>query len=285
MMSVRQVFLPILVLAFMISTVFAGEAPATGDSSRSRFNLDSIRNYMESVKEYEKNLKVPENRYGAEGQSKAEGLKKYFYSDEYQKKVRAETQRLKDAVFKDTINEYYPDGKETARATSKTLLSTERIYIFVSSSVPRQTLRNYAVDLDKLRDPGISMVMRGFVGGMKYVKPTLEFVTKTIVKDESCDAAKEKCETYSVNIGIDPMLFRRYRITQVPAVVYVKGLSVVDQAMSEGISNNAKASDFYVVYGDASLDYVLERIHKETKSKSIESILKALRKGFYYSDG
>jgi len=285
MMSVRQVFLPVFVLAFMISTVFAGEAPATGDPSRSRFNLDSIRNYMESVKEYEKNLKVPENRYGAEGQSKAEELRRYFYSDEYQKKVRAETQRLTDTVFKDTINEYYPDSRKTAKAVSKNLLATERIYIFVSSSVPRQTLRNYAVDLDKLRDPGISMVMRGFVGGMKHVKPTLEFVTKTIVKDESCDAAKEKCETYSVNIGIDPMLFRRYRITQVPAVVYVKGLSVADQAMSEGIGSNAKASDFYVVYGDASLDYVLERIHKETKSKSIENILKALRKGFYSSDG
>ncbi len=51
--------------------------------------------------------------------------------------------------------------------------------------------------------------------------------------------------------------------------------------MSEGLDDNTKASDYHTVYGDASLEYVLNLIQKETKSKSLEGVIAALRKGFY----
>ncbi len=80
---------------------------------------------------------------------------------------------------------------------------------------------------------------------------------------------------------IDPLLFRRYQIAKVPAVVYATDVNVMDMQMSEGLESNTEVSNYYVLYGDASLEYVLDTIHKETKSESIEGLLAVLKKGFY----
>ena len=54
--------------------------------------------------------------------------------------------------------------------------------------------------------------------------------------------------------------------------------------MSEGLKDNAHVSDYYVVYGDTSLEYALELISRETKSRSLTGLITALRKGFYVND-
>jgi hypothetical protein len=51
------------------------------------------------------------------------------------------------------------------------------------------------------------------------------------------------------------MLFRKYGITQVPAVVFVPQAHGADSG--DGAGSEADGGDYYVVYGDASLGYVL----------------------------
>jgi conjugal transfer pilus assembly protein TrbC len=244
------------------------------------FNLDSITEYMEKVDDLKKDLKVPENLYKEKGQEMAEKTYQFYQSKEFQEKLRAETERLKEGVFQKAVKDYYAENREIEKTKGK-LLPTERIYIFVSSSVPLQTLRNYVLAMDRLGDPNIVMVMRGFVDGMEYIKPTIKFVGDILRKDPSCDMTKQKCETYRADFQIDPLLFRRYQIAKVPAVVYATDVNVMDVQMSEGLESNTEMSNYYVLYGDASLEYVLDTIQKETKSKSIERLLTALRKGFY----
>lgn len=245
------------------------------------FNLDSINEYMEKVDDFKKDLKVPENLHKKQGQEIAEKTYQQYLSKEFQEKLQAETERLKEGIFKKPVEEYYSGSSKEIGKTKGKLLPTERIYIFISSSIPIQTLRNYALVLDKLRDPNIVMVMRGFVDGMKYIKPTINFVGEIFKKDPGCDLAKQKCDTYRADFQIDPLLFRRYQIAKVPAVVYATDVNVVDVQMSEGLEDNTKVSNYYVLYGDASLEYVLETIQKETKSASIEGLLTVLKKGFY----
>jgi type-F conjugative transfer system pilin assembly protein TrbC len=235
---------------------------------------------MEKVDDLKKDLKVPENLHKKEGQEMAEKTYQQYLSKEFQEKLKTETVRLKEGVFKKPVEEYYSENREIEKTKGK-LLPTERIYIFISSSVPLQTLRNYASTLDRLGDPNIVMVMRGFMDNMKYIKPTINFVSDVLRKDPGCDMAKQKCKTYRANFQIDPLLFRRYQIAKVPAVVYATDVNVMDVQMSEGLESNTAVSNYYVLYGDASLEYVLDTIHKETKSKSIEGLLTTLRKDFY----
>lgn len=148
-------------------------------------------------------------------------------------------------------------------------------------SVPIETLRRYVMDLEKIKDPSITLVMRGFVDGARLLKPTASFLSRILKKEPPCDFTGEKCAMFHTGINIDPMLFGRYGITQVPAVVYVPRLDVIEPGMSEGDSKNAAVQDFYVVHGDAALDYVFERIHSASGSKTMGRLVQALRKGFY----
>ncbi|MCC6503803.1 MAG: hypothetical protein IT362_11810 [Deltaproteobacteria bacterium] len=160
------------------------------------------------------------------------------------------------------------------------LKEDERIYIFVSSSVPKDTLRNYARDLDRLGQPRMSIVMRGFVGGMTKVRPTLEFLRGVLFKDETCDY--DKCEAYRAPALIDPLLFRRYGIEAVPAIVYAKGVRVVNFTVSEGLGEGAETGDYYILYGDAALEGALELINSEARSRSLDCLVWKLRRGEGY---
>lgn len=251
------------------------------EQTLTEFNIDSINEYMEKVDDLKKDLKVPENLYKEKGQEIAEKTHQQYLSKEFQEKLQAETKRLKEGIFKKPVEEYYSDNSKEIEKTKGKLLPTERIYIFISSSIPIQTLRNYALAMDRLGDPNIVIVMRGFVGGMKYIKPTIKFVGGILRKDPSCNMTKQKCDTYRADFQIDPLLFRRYQIAKVPAVVYATDVNVMDVQMSEGLESNTEVSNYYVLYGDASLEYVLDTIQKETKSKSIEELLSVFRKGFY----
>ncbi|MBI5642610.1 MAG: hypothetical protein HY954_03945 [Deltaproteobacteria bacterium] len=160
------------------------------------------------------------------------------------------------------------------------LKEDERIYIFISSSIPKETLRNYARNLDALGETRISMVMRGFVGGMTKARPTLEFLKGVLFKDGNCDS--EKCDAYHAQVLIDPLLFRRYGIEAVPAIVYARKIGGMDSTVSEGVKKAAEMGDYYMLYGDAALDGALEFINREAKTKSLDCLVWKIRRGHYY---
>jgi type-F conjugative transfer system pilin assembly protein TrbC len=161
------------------------------------------------------------------------------------------------------------------------LPANERIYIFISSSIPRETLRNYVRDVARLKEPNVKLVMRGLIGGVKYIKPTMRFVSGILLKNPSCAPENTRCERYAAGVNVDPLLFRRYGIREVPAIVYARNVSVLDAEMSEGMERNVKSGDYYVIHGDVALGYALDRFRAETGSKALESLVRELNAGFY----
>lgn len=246
-----------------------------------QFDLGDVGDYLENAGRLSRTIGIPENFHGARGLEEAQKTLDRFQSDEFRKKHEAEIERLKTTVFKETLNAYYGDAKKSGEKKREILPVNERIYLFVSSSIPILTLKNYARDLDRLGDPNVFMVMRGFVGGMKRVKPTLDFVRDVITEDPNCDSHKTGCKAYRVNIKIDPLLFRRYGITRVPSSVYAPDVRVADPALSEGMEGNVKTGDHYTLHGDASLEYILETFRKESGRRSIEPLLDSLKGGIY----
>ena len=247
-------------------------------------DMENVSRFMKNAGRIGQNIEIPENLHKAQGQKEAGKLLEYYQSEAFRRKYEAEIERLKRTVFKDTIDSYYGDssGAEKGSAKGGTLPGNERIYLFISSSVPIGTLRNYARDLDRLGDPNVFMVLQGFVGGMKRVKPTMDFVLKIITEDADCDIQKNKCSAYRANVKIDPLLFRKYGITRVPAAVYVPDVRIMDATLSEGMEGNAKTGDHYVLHGDASLAYMLETLRRPSGRRSIDLLIEALKGGIYH---
>ncbi len=233
--------------------------------------LDDVNALLEQSEEIENSLVLPQNHSGKEAKEKAEALTRFFSSEGYQKRLREETARLKREVLNLPLE---GSSKPEASGSGKGnfLSDSERIYLFISSAMPTRTLRNYAADLDRLGDRNISMVMRGFIGGMRHVKPTLGFVSTVIVRDPACRVKEQQCPANRINLQIDPLLFRKYKITRVPALVYVPSFFPQDQQASEGLNDTLP---HYTLYGDASLEYLIETLYRDTQRESLKKILKS----------
>lgn len=244
-----------------------------------KFDIGSLSDKMEQVEKYQKEIKIEKNPYADKMKEEAEKTYKHYQSDEFQAKIQKETERIKKdlGVSLDPFYSYYKDTVSPAVHKQK-LRQTERIYILISSSMPLETIRAYVKDAATIGDRNIVFVMRGFVDGMKYIIPTIKFAAKSMFVEKDCNPLKSDCKGYTVGFQVDPNIFRRYGVQKVPAVIYVPNITVSDPEMSEGIDRNAKVPDYYVVYGDASLHYLLEQIHKETKSIPIKSIMEVLKK-------
>src|SRR6185369_6984622 len=194
----------------------------------------------------------------------------YYRSDEFQGRVRSETERIKSEVFGESYARFYPDS---VKGEGKGRLDeSERVYIFVSSSMPLQTVRNYVSSVARLGDPRLVMVIRGFVDGMSRIQPTIRFVADALKKDPLCSPAESECGMLQANLVVDPLLYRRYAIDRVPAVVFARGVRAENPGLSEGDIRNTDISDSYSLYGDASLDYILEIFSRESGAASIKKL-------------
>ena len=255
---------------------------AQGSASAPGFDLNAVSGVLARAHRLGERMKntLPENAYKRQGEIEARKAFEFYESPAFQKRVALENEMLKKEVFRG-LKAYYrdmgPHGKKAMSQSRKRLSHNERIYLFISSSVPEATLRTYIEHIAELKDPNIVVLMRGFIGGMKYMGPTLNYIGKLLEKDPSCGLS---CGLYGVNVEVDPLLFRRYGVLQVPAVVYAPDIEILGPG-SEGLGRNANVGKAYAFYGDAALSYSLKRINEEAKSASLAAVIKEFKHGFY----
>ena len=250
-------------IILIASVVFAGD-----------LTTDDISALLEKAKKDAVIMVLPKNDYEGVAKKQAEEA---YQSGGFQRKLALERKRILKEVFGKEA--YYKDSKKGS--TSGGLGAHERIYVFLSSSIPTETLRRYTSAAGALGDPNVRFVMRGFIGGAGQVKPTLGFVKDLLLEDPGCNPLKTTCRTYNTAVMIDPMLFEHYHIDRVPAFVYATVGGLKDPAKSEGLESNIHVSAHHEVYGDVNFEYVLEAFEKETRSAGVSALLSGLRKGFY----
>lgn len=237
--------------------------------------VEDISQALDKGAKFEGQIVIPENKWAAEMGARAAQSNNLYLSDAYQANLKKESDRLRVDIFGDNSEPAAGPEKEkpSDKKPGKRLNSDERVYLFVSNSVPLQTIRNYVESVSRLGDPNIMIVMRGFIGGVSKVAPTFRFVNSAIKVNPACDETREECMMKNASISVDPLLFRRYGVDHVPAVVYAQGVALLDLKMSEGNPDNANVKDFYKIYGDASLEYLLERIQRDSSSPSLSKLL------------
>lgn len=224
----------------------------------------------------------------AEKDASADKTARRFHDDDSSGRFDAESSRIATLLSKsdngevgaETTSEVDSSREDTSANNGPTriLQASERLYVFVSSSIPLVALRAMATDLARLKDPNVVIVLRGFVGGAKLIGPTSTLVAKIITDDPDClTSGKSDFSMKPINIVIDPLLFRRYGIERVPAIAFVRNVIVKNTEASEGIEENADSGDAWIVYGDASIPYSIELLRRETDIPSLERLSSALK--------
>jgi conjugal transfer pilus assembly protein TrbC len=141
----------------------------------------------------------------------------------------------------------------------------ERLLVFISASVPRESLRRLAQQAARV---GAPLVLRGVVDD--DFPATAEFMRDILGEPENDDrppatSSKEIHRQRKPRALIDPTLFARFDVRQVPAVALVP-----DGACVAGIRACPDATPAHVhVAGDVTLDYALDHIartHPESSS-------------------
>ncbi|MFP7756239.1 TrbC family F-type conjugative pilus assembly protein [Thermodesulfobacteriota bacterium B35] len=238
-----------LYLLRLILVVLCLCAPFTGEAG----DLDTdVAAALARGRDAAGSIILPSEKTLAEGREAAEKAVSGYRSPEFRARIRKEQRRVCTASV------------QTGRESGRTALDRdERIYLFLSSSIPDETVHNYLVDIAGVNEPALVPVMRGLVGGFGGdMQESARYFARVLKKDPACEDDLEHqrhCERLKIRILFQPPLFEKYSISRVPAVIYDNG----DQA--------------FLVHGDAALDYLLERISQEAHDKGLEDLVARIR--------
>lgn len=230
--------------------------------SAEEFGPNEVKSVLDEAEKVKSDIRIEEIN-NPKTQKAAEKAAEYFHSDKCQKSMKTESERIK----KNLPNEYVKEEKSPTN-----LPDTERIYIFISSSMPIPTLKTYALQIEAIGDKNITLVMRGFIGGMEKFGPTMKFCQQVLMVDPDCQL--NDCEAIRAQIEIDPNLFKKFGIREVPAIVYAQNVNLIDPEQSAGIDGNIKGKiSGYKLYGAVPIDYALDKFYQETKSNNLKRLL------------
>lgn len=137
-------------------------------------------------------------------------------------------------------------------------LGSKSIWLFVSSSMPDATIRNYVADIARYNLP-INVVIRGLV--QADMRTSVTWIHSHLKKKRCSDI--KKCKWHKVSFNINPMPFRYFHINRVPALAMGDKMLV-----AEALKETSKQK--MVVYGDASIEALLEKLsEKEPEAKAL----------------
>lgn len=225
----------------------------------------------------------------------AQDITEYANSPEFREQMNNNMVSLYHELYRDKVKDRFDIeelekfyAKEIEKKEKRAFDGKDMIYLFVSESIPLDTLRAYARAIDDFDENSnfAGFILKGPVGGdVRYFLPTIGFFTKVMKKIPDCDVTKDNCEKYKVPFLIDPFLFIRYDIEQVPAIVYVKDLDKFGSEESYGLPYNANVGEIYKVEGDISIPSALKLIEREAKSPNLSTLIERLeRKGYYNNE-
>lgn len=165
---------------------------------------------------------------------------------QYKNRTNIALEQLKD---KETVS--------SEISSNQFLESDEKLFIVISSSIPKHILKNYFETLQKV-NTDVTFVLRGTIDGVKKIKPTLDWIQEILTKSDNT--------RYEYNVVIEPRIVDKYKIDRLPALLYVKNYnpSYVEKSTNE---------EYYIYYGAVDIDYALEKINGDVRSLGIEKIL------------
>lgn len=191
-------------------------------------------------------------------QSKLDQINQYVHSQAWEsQQVAYQTKVLQ--MLDQSIEPSNDSGQSSNNINARPVL-------FISESIPLPTLRRYARDLSKIN--GV-MVLRGAIDGLKHLEPTMKLSADILKRDLSCE---QNCPMQNTTILIDPILFRQNDIEAVPALIVTDEIDFMNHC--EDANNHHQKHDR--VYGDASIQGLLEELHLLNNDLNVKALAKEL---------
>ncbi len=161
-------------------------------------------------------------------------------------KMVEEKQDTIDAVNRQILEQTI--GPNPVEKKNEKLLFDEqtRIFIFVSRSVPLETLKSYAAGIESLGSANIRLAFRAF---------PRNFLDSMLRKSQDCTT--DNC-VVKAKIAIGPKLFKRYGIQYVPVVVY------------DPDPDDEKSDKWLKISGEASLEKTFSLFYQETQKEALQ---------------
>jgi hypothetical protein len=116
---------------------------------------------------------------------------------------------IEKKIVQDKMRSFSSDEKNPENTGSPIFRPEERIFVFVSETVPSEMLRSYAEALKAIGKDSARLVFRGI--------PGKELLSRL---GSAKDICQEKSEQGSLRIVISEKLFKSYGINAVPAIIY-----------------------------------------------------------------
>ncbi len=236
-------FFVIFVIYFLFFSFFSVSAA----------NNDNNEDYLIYAKEQEQILKTRIAPYKEQVNELIKNTEKRQLQPDIQE-FKREIKHIAKSKCSEQYKQYEASQQnQKTERTEKTNLKEVPIIIFVSFSMPKESIKGWIAQAQKAK---AAIYIRGLINNS--FKDTAKAISELVQNQEN----------QAGGILIDPNLFKKYSITQVPAVVVIKN----------------EKNDFDVIYGDVSLDYALDKIsnsmqeeEKEGK-KDLLRVIKQIRK-------
>jgi hypothetical protein len=218
---------------------------------------EATKKTMEQARKLAETMTIPENIHKEAGIKAAEKTNADFRKPEFQQKIADEINRQADLFIPESRR-----GKKKEQEANSTLAETEKVYLFLSSSIPEASFQGYMAYLEGV--PEIVPVMKGMVGGLgkENKRERVKWWSKVLKKDSTCKKTAEKpCDLIKPAVSIKPALFYQYSITEVPALIYDRG------------------DEIFQIQGDVGIITLLEKVNQEAKSPSLTGLTAKIRGG------
>ena len=143
--------------------------------------------------------------------------------------------------------------------------------LFASSSMPMPVLRSYAAQLERVH--GV-IAFRGLPAGMKKIAPFAKLSAEMLRIDPGCEGPA--CAMRGVQIVVDPIVFRQFAVSRVPALTMVPGDPTQPYCERGDEATAAPSSGGRLVYGDSALAGLLDeyaRLGGKEEVRDAQSLL------------
>lgn len=232
---------------------------------------NAVKNLQKYSRDKNEGVNTAESVFNAVNKQTSQGNKAatQIFEHSQSESFQAEKQKWKNHLTKSMGFDAWDTPTLNDNADSEPMIFSERPILFISTSIPLTTLRNYAADLEKVR--GV-MALRGFKDGIENPLPTMKFIASILRVNPQCEGVD--CKMRNVQILIDPILFREYAIKKVPSFT-IHGATDLGSYCS-GSSDELNKNDVVLV-GDSKLKYLIEKLGRENNTNKYNGLIAALK--------
>lgn len=241
----------LLALALIIS-LFQGERVVWAEVVKAAG--EQVEKIVQQARATAETMHLPENAHNDKGQEAARQSVEKLNAPAFREQLRCQMERIQNSNSK--------QEQPSATQGKGTLAAQETVYLFLSSSMPEAMMNRYLIDVSRTGEQRIVPVLFGLPQELAGKRVNADYFSRVMQADPECqDTPESPCQRLAVPLKVNPVLFTRYNISEVPALVYDNG------------------QDSWSIHGEAELAYLLEKIGKAANSPALAGISARLRGG------